>query len=467
MNEEKRRKRTNLWLLLAGLLLLGLLVCLLRRPVVYRRAEKLFAEGAYQQAEEIYAGLDYRDAAEKAEECAYRLAGERFDKGEYPRAQALYEALGTYKDSPQRALSCRFLAEHEDAEEELLAAMDGSLSVGDLEKKYGYLLAGRLCEAGDYLSAIEAYRALGDYADSEERLAFCQRFYLDRAVQAMKERRFEDALEDFSRAQLPEESGVYERFCRDRMEENDMKEPDGILNPKYLYKDVNHEGIKRGAMYIYKRVFVYVPEGVSTQTKFVSYFAGGGGEPILYVDGLFQYIRKYWPDAVLLFYENSGTPDIPGSCQLMMEVANQVAKELGICVHDLVVAGSSDGCYTALHATAAYYALYNIAPVSLLTLDTGEEWAAPGLGLSQEEIDQIAQSGTMLYLFEQPWTGLDVPAIYDLAASGCKVVAVYCTHPGHDEISRLAYSKGIFSWALGEYKELDKAEYRLCPLLVE
>lgn len=361
-------------------------------------------------------------------------------------------------------MSCRFLTEHEEAREEILDAMDTNLPPEELEQKYGYVLAGLLYEEGAYLAAIDAYRDLGDYADSRDRLAYCQHFYFDRAIQAMKERRFEEALTNFGYAQLPEESGVYERFCRDRLEGNDIKEPKGILSLRYLYKDITHEGVKRGAMYIYKRIFIYVPEGVTTETKFVSYFAGGTGEPMLYVDGLFRYIRGYWPDAVLLFYENSGTKDIPRSCRLMMEVANQVAEELGICVHDLVVAGSSNGCYTALHATASYYADYNVAPTCLLTLDTGEEWEAEGMELSREEREQIAQSGAVLYLFEQPWTGLDVPAIYDLAASGCKVVAVHCYHTGHDMISRLAYSKGLFSWALGEYEELDPEEYTLCDL---
>ncbi len=465
MDKNLKKKRT--WILAVCLLAAVLLLAgLLWKPAVYRRAEDLLAEGAYQQAQELYQDLNYRDAAEKAELCIYRQAEERFNAGDYVQAQTLYEALGAYENSPQRALSCRFLTEHEDAREALLAAMDESLSVEEQEKSYNYVLAGLLYEAEDYFPAIEAYRNLGDYADSRERLAFCQNFYFSRAVHEMKVRQFEEALEDFGRAQLPEESAVYERYCQDRLDGNDMKEPEGILSWKYLYKDVNHEGVKRGAMYIYKRVFVYVPENVSEDTKFISYFAGGTGEPLLYVDGLFQYIRKYWPNAILLFDENSGTPDIPGACKMMMEIANQVAAELGICVHDLVVAGSSNGCYTALHATAAYYALYNVAPTCLLTLDTGQEWEAPGLGLSPEEISQMAESGAVLYLFEQPWTGLDVPAIYDLAAGGCKVVAVQCFHTDHDMISRLAYSEGVFSWAIGEYDTLNQNEYTLCDLNV-
>ena len=280
----------------------------------------------------------------------------------------------------------------------------------------------------------------------------------EEAVRHMYRREYVEALSKFDYADMHEQSKVYEGYCRLRLGE-DFSAYDPII-----CEDNILDTFENGVMYRYDPVYAYVPNEITEDTRFSVYFAGGTGGFLLFVDGVYEYIRAYSPDAVMLFNTNSGTQDIPRSINTMIRISNQIAAECGISIHDLAISGSSNGCYTAVHAAAAFYTDNSVAARSVLTYDTGKEWNLTHYNMSQEEMEATAGTGIRYYLFEQPEIDLGTKAIYDLVATGNEVYAVYCTHDDHDRMSRLAYTNGLFSWGMGEFDELDEDEYKICLL---
>ena len=282
----------------------------------------------------------------------------------------------------------------------------------------------------------------------------------EEAVQHMYRREYEQALEKFAFADMHEQSKVYEGYCQLRLED-DFSEFNPIISAGNVKKTFDN-----GVLYNYWPVVAYVPNEINEGTRFSVYFAGGTGEYLLYIDGVYEYIRAYSPNAVLLFNTNSGTQGISVSVNTMLRIANQIAAECGISIHDLAISGSSNGCYTAVHAAAAFYTENSVAARAVLTFDTGRNWNLP-FNMTEEEMDATAGTGIKYYLFEQAGTGTEIKAIYDLVASGNEVYAVYCTHDDHDRMSRLAYTNGLFSWGMGEFDELDGEEYEICLLTLD
>lgn len=280
----------------------------------------------------------------------------------------------------------------------------------------------------------------------------------EEAMRHLYRREYSEALSKFDDADMHEQSKAYEEYCRLRLED-DFSAYAPILCENNILKT-----FENGVMYAYYPVYAYVPNEVTEDTRFSVYFAGGTGEYLLYVDGVYKYIRAYSPDAVLVFNTNSGTQDIPHATSTMIRISNQLAAECGISIHDLAVSGSSNGCYTALHAAAAFYTENSVAARAVLTYDTGKEWDLEIYNMTREEMDATAGTGIKYYLFEQPGIDPETKAIYDLVASGNEVYAVYCTHDDHDKISKLAYTNGLFSWGMGEFDALDEEEYKICLL---
>lgn len=280
----------------------------------------------------------------------------------------------------------------------------------------------------------------------------------DEAVQHMYKREYAEALSKFDYADMHEQSQTLEDYCRLRLQD-DFSAYDPII-----CEDNILDYFENGVMYNYYPVYAYVPNQISEDTRFSVYFAGGTGGFLLFVDGVYEYIKAYSPNAVLVFNTNSGTQDIPRATSTMIRIANQIAAECGISIHDLAISGSSNGCYTAVHAAAAFYTENSVVARAVLTYDTGKEWNLTHYNMTQEEMDATAGTGIKYYLFEQPEIDLGTKAIYDLVASGNEVYAVYCTHDDHDRMSRLAYTNGLFSWGMGEFDELDEEEYKICLL---
>ena len=455
-------------LFLFTLICIAAVAALAWAPTKYQWAEMLFYQGRYDQAKQIYASLSYRDSQDKSSECSYRLAQGLFLTGNYRAAKQIYESIPAYKMAGIKAAACEFMAmdglgghSGRATVEEIFLTLDEEQSARDLLLKCNYILASKNLAVGQVREALRDFELLGEYADSGQRVQECYQVAFELAVQEMNTRSFETALDYFDCANRPEQSALYEKYCQLRLESNDIFEPSLLLTEKRLVLHLVY-----GDLYYYTPSYIYVPSEINAQTKFMIYYPGGRGEgdPMLFEDIMYEYLWNYAPNAVVIFRENSGVTDIGYSTGSVIALANQVAAECGIGIHDLVIAGSSNGCYTALHAAAAFYTDNYIAAQAVITLDTGVDWADASLNMYSSERESTARAGTKFYLFEQYGDGLNIDAIYDLVASGNDVTAVYCSTDGHNEITQLAFIKGVFSWAMGEYEELDADEYRLYPL---
>lgn len=448
------------WLLAlaAAALLGGLLVLRLAWPPLrYGAAEWLIARGQYELAEQFYGGLAYRDAAEKRRDCAYRLADGLFEAGDYPGAEAAFRELGEYKSALVKADLCR-LAELSGPEErltELFAALDGQQTEEELRLLRGYVRAALALADGALETALPAFQALGDYRDSAAQAEACRDAALAQARTYMKRRDFEGAQELFALADRGEESAGEEAYCRLRQE---SPTGESLIREENLVKSFDY-----GELYYSKATYFYVPRELDEDGQVLVYFSGGFGEPMLYVESMYDYLYGNDSGALLLFRENSGMPDIDAACLEMVELAEQAAADCGICVRDLVLAGSSNGGYAALTAAGVFAERDLVSPRKVLSFDTELDWR-PNCWPSEGQRALLGQAGAAFYFFEQPKDQTNNDTAELLSAAGCPVTWVICEHDEHNEITENAFSLNVFSWAFDGTRELDAGEYQLLPM---
>ena len=128
-------------------------------------------------------------------------------------------------------------------------------------------------------------------------------------------------------------------------------------------------------------------------------------------------------------------------------------------MHDVFVAGASNGAYTAMKMAAYFYTEYGVPVTKCLTLDAAMSWEYPARDmLTDEECDALAEAGTVLCLFEQKGTGLKTAEIKRLVDRQLPVLILECSNGDHDTINVNGFRYGVFSWALDEI-ELDVDEY--------
>ena len=129
-------------LLLAAALLLTATGC---SASDYKKATELLNAGNYADAEAMFLALgDYKDSADLVLKCRYGFADAAEAGGDYAAAAEQFKALGDYEDSAARASAC------------------------------GYALAEAALDDGDLDTAEERFTALGDYEDSAARAAGIQ-----------------------------------------------------------------------------------------------------------------------------------------------------------------------------------------------------------------------------------------------------------------------------------------------------
>lgn len=457
-----KSSRKNGWLLpLAAAALLGglLLLRLAWTPLLYGAAEWLLERGRYETAEQFYIGLSYRDSAEKVRECRYRLADSLFQAEKYSEAEAAFHALWEYKSAPVRADICRCmgLSGNEAAEtmKEIYAALDQPLPEEELRQMRSYIRASLELARGELEAALPDFRALGDFEDSPRQAELCRDKALEQARRQMRQRDFQEALELFALADRREESSMEEAYCQLRTESETgealIREENRVFRFAY------------GTLYYSRSTYFYVPREPDADTGMLVYFSGGFGEPMLFTESMYDYLYGNDTNAILLFRENSGLPDIPGACLEMVELAEQAAADCGVCVHDLVLAGSSNGGYTAMAAAGVFCERDFVVPRKFLSFDTELDWR-PDLWPSEEQRALLSQAGTAFYFFEQPGDRTNDDTAELLTSAGCPVSRAECSHDEHNEITENAFSLGVFSWAFDEARGLDPEEYSLLPL---
>ena len=164
------------WKLLAiaagGIIVLAIAAVLITGSIkknnAYESAQALLSAGEYSQAIEAFSALDgYKDAescraeaeaalTEQQNTEAYASAQELLKDGKFDEAIAAFTALGDYSDSVTQVTAAK--QQKQETEQEA-------------ENRAAYEVAERLLTVGNYDAAIEAFTALGDYADASDRTA--------------------------------------------------------------------------------------------------------------------------------------------------------------------------------------------------------------------------------------------------------------------------------------------------------
>lgn len=219
-----------------------------------------------------------------------------------------------------------------------------------------------------------------------------------------------------------------------------------------------------GAHGIYRRFkgMLYVPDEVNTETAFVQYYGGGGHEEdYLWYEGVYSYFDTYFPNAIIVFTNESGTTHISERNAFQWDVLRQVAYECGTVVHDLSTIASSNGCYTAMQLCYDYYVNHGIRVKRFVALDTGMYWTLDYLALTAEQCAVVAEAGTEFHLFEEEafCSDLGKPAMQNILKSDIKATAYICRNNGHSVISQNGYALGLFSFCAGEDVEPPAFEY--------
>ena len=219
----------------------------------------------------------------------------------------------------------------------------------------------------------------------------------------------------------------------------------------------------KGTLYHRDSYYYYVPAEVNEETQTLLYFAGGSGSSGQVLDTYLikSYVKEYAPNAIAIFFINSGWNHYKDRIQLAYELLDQLTAECGIEIQNLHTAGSSLGGAVALPAAVILYEEYNIPVLSVSILDMAFNWDVDN-NLNKEQRKLLAEEGTILYLYEQS-TRVKYSPIQKMIDAGTPVVMIGCHHGGHDDITKHGFLNGIFSYAFGEYDTLSEEEYQVVP----
>ena len=271
--------------------------------------------------------------------------------------------------------------------------------------------------AGDCKEAEEMFEQLGDYKDSAANAAYLE-----------------------ERETNPGDlCNVNERLARDTVSEG------GTL--------------KECISWVY-----YVPNTVDKNTKCILYYPGGCGEAGLFTQAVRDYVAQYNPNAIIVAMRTSGYGDaktLSAHVEKSYQLLETICRENGIVIHDLVLAGSSNGGYTGLKAISDLFLKHHIAAKALLVYDMGVSFTCAHLLPNADECKIINDIGTKMYFFEQTSLKRNDTQLEFLMNMGFPddYVMVYCTHDEHNRITWDGFSTGTLSWALGEQDSIPSDHY--------
>ncbi len=264
---QRRKKARRIILLIAGILLLGFLVYATIWHVIpyvkYQNANKSLDNKAFDEAYEIFTGLGtFSDSEARATDTLYQKGLYLIESEEFITAAETFERIPEYEDSFAKAYYCRNEAAYRAADELLSAgkyldAADAFLALGNYadskEKvlKAKYLYAAELLENGEYEKARDAFTEISDYEDSETQLQ--EAIYL-RAKELQEAGNYEEALNFFLKisgykdvAALSKEARY--QYALQLMDEKQYEEAYNIFRLLTNYKDCSKK--KDEAKYLY------------------------------------------------------------------------------------------------------------------------------------------------------------------------------------------------------------------------
>lgn len=287
----------------------------------------------------------------------------------------------------------------------------------------------------------------------------------EEALQTLYSCEFESAKAQFDTLGDYGDSKYWSEYCDYRIEAASDPVDSIFIKDSYLVKD-----FANGYYYVSNLAYIYVPHEMSSATKCILYYAGGGGEESILemfsMPYIYEYFPKHDPDAVIVMFKRSGYSSMTSTNLKAIEILRQLELELNFVIHDMVVIGSSSGGFTANRAAVQLWTEGDIKVKKLLDMDNGMEWV--GLNesdnLTAEECDLLAKEGTKVFLFEQPGVGMDKEPIADMVNHGVDVTIVECKTKDHNNITVNMYRQDVLCWALDQYQDLNSEEYKLVKL---
>ena len=154
----------------------------------YNDAASLYDSGAYAAAESAFQAMgDYKDAPDRAKQSRYQIAERHLADGQFAQAIEVWESLGSYSDSADRAVQTLTDWKEDDYQKAqalknegaYIAAAEAFAALEDykdapqqrseclaLQQEADYQAALATLEAGEFYQAMQMFQALGDYQDS-------------------------------------------------------------------------------------------------------------------------------------------------------------------------------------------------------------------------------------------------------------------------------------------------------------
>lgn len=430
---SRRSKLIGAVLALAALLVLGLAIY---RGVCIDRAEELARAGKYMAAREWYARIGSRAKMDECElldrEARYIAARGDMGRGYYVRAGMAFRALGEYRD-------CESLA-----------------------KECDYMKACYYADRGQYRLAFAAFERLGDYSDARARIEQTRELLYQDALTRTYSLRLDEAAELWSRlGDYKDGPSVAERCDRIRA----LLADEG--REKLLRPEKKYGSYPPVTMYSCDCGYIVLPEECDADTRFLLYYPGGW-EQTISLDFVADYLLAPPENTIALLLYSNGVRDPEDMNRRAVAALEEAAAEKGVFVHELLVCGSSLGAYAAMQSVVNCYEELDMAVDCVLLLDAGLDWSVTELLPDEKDLALMAETGADIYLFEEPWVGMDKYPIRRMVENGNRVTLVACANEEHEAISHDALGKGVLGWALGD-RESDYVsdDYRFVRLTTD
>ena len=177
----RSNKRTVLWLILIGVLVLALtegvwFIEARRGARIANQAYRAAKNGDWETAYTLAGRAEAEGETDVRTEISYRKAEALLDAGDSDAAEQAFRTLGTYRDAQNRVLDCRYAKADAlekggdlEAAKAAFAALGTHRDAPDRVKACGYKIAEQRLINGDREGAYAAFAALIPYEDAEAR----------------------------------------------------------------------------------------------------------------------------------------------------------------------------------------------------------------------------------------------------------------------------------------------------------
>jgi hypothetical protein len=245
---------------------------------------------------------------------------------------------------------------------------------------------------------------------------------------------------------------AYLRFCNTWS----VSEEDNAFEKTKVYKESDI-----GKMGEITDAFVYFPNEVNEGTRYLVYYAGGGGGWLLRQDYAWNYCNKFEPNAICVFFKASGLGNIGQMQERTGIILKSAAYLTGVHPYKVTIISSSNGGYMTFYAAVYLYNTFSIVTDKICSLDMGLNWSKLDVLISEDEAQPLVTMQTQVYAFgrhDEIWSLLGAK---QFEGYGVPLYEVACVNGDHERMTKIAFRNGTFSWAIGQIRDLDPWEYKI------